>query len=218
MGIGNRTTHRGRRPHPGLITPHGGRHIAAAVRTQVSLPLMGIGNHTRPRLARPQRNLITPHGDRKRVTVKRSPRTVEYSLPLMGIGNASLRLNWQREAETHYPSWGSETSSPPRLICLTQCLITPHGDRKPGARSSRTTTSTTHYPSWGSETRRDGIRPAAADSPHYPSWGSETASHGDYRGGLRPPHYPSWGSETTDIKHSPDPNSRKSVRKCSYKG
>ena len=77
-----------------------------------SLPLMGIGNPSQTTTYRltVENELITPHGDRKPI------RTDKEAL---------------RTAQTHYPSWGSETVLDFVTLFEQAELITPHGDRKP---------------------------------------------------------------------------------------
>ena len=143
-------------------------------RENSSLPLMGIGNVLRVDLCRRHAQLITPHGDRKQQCVSHYRSISLISLPLMGIGNlhrerppsrgvvvlitphgdrkrACLSIR-QPGLFTHYPSWGSETTTHERRTdmelvslplmgigngrerlrwCPRLRLITPHGDRKP---------------------------------------------------------------------------------------
>ena len=93
-------------PSWGLETRRSNRRAQRVTRTSVtSLPLMGIGNpHHASRSSSGPRHFV--------------------SLPLMGIGNpqSTNRLECLGTPSSHYPSWGLET----------QCLITPHGDWKPG--------------------------------------------------------------------------------------
>ena len=125
---------RGRGPHYpswGLETG-----TAAVLRPGIracSLPLMGIGNAPRWTCKKPCPNLITPHGDWKPAPAPPPPAG--------------------RFRSSHYPSWGLETCSGPRLgqpiyaaslplmgignptialeaVATQVALITPHGDWK----------------------------------------------------------------------------------------
>ena len=139
MGIRNATGKQRRALLRLLTTPHGdqkqqarrGRH---PVLFHVSLPLMGIRNATGKQRRALLRLLTTPHGDQK-----------PFPLPCCRGPTAG----------THYPSWGSETTSGPLVA---------------RARNGP------HYPSWGSETRPPCPQITKRQSTHYPSWGSETAS------------------------------------------
>ena len=178
MGIGN--VRGRRRPFRGgrLITPHGDRKQGSRIREACdmvrrgSLPLMGIGNfcsassaasrcalaiglitphgdrkHHRPHGAVSEgclrgcllldERLITPHGDRKHQSSSpRTPprRTSHY--PSWGSETSTTISPWKHSSRpAHYPSWGSETA--PGLALprsRSWLLITPHGDRKPPTR------------------------------------------------------------------------------------
>ena len=122
--------------------------------------------------------LITPHGDREpsRRSRRRCRRAAHYpswgsgtgnlsqasttpsasSLPLMGIGN--------RELEPGFDDAFSE-------------LITPHGDREPGAGGMRIVHPNRSLPLMGiGNSPPPGPYSAAQTRPHYPSWGSGTIS------------------------------------------
>ena len=142
------------------------------------ITLMGIENlEADPGSGGLRRDLITPHGDRKRPTPSSECASAGLvSLPLMGIENCSRRaLGRTWRILTHYPSWGSKTTSPSREPDTIGDLITPHGDRKhDSSLVTPSSSQSAHYPSWGSKT------PARAPShsrthAHYPSWGSKTA-------------------------------------------
>ena len=182
------------------------------LRAIVSLPLMEIGNlgvgGARPAAARaahyPSWGLET--GDQAaHATSWRARR----SLPLMGIGNlehspASGMTPVRRWP--HYPSWGLETSSPygANNGRSLSCLITPHGDWKPGQELPRPRSkppTDSHYPSWGLETRGCSIvwhGPIVAVveliTPHG-DWKQGGAGPAGTAYGARA-HYPSWGLET----------------------
>ena len=107
----------------------GGSHCPVS-----SLPLMGIENAPDGALHLVRdRALITPHGDRKpgRTAPSRLPKT------------------------THYPSWGSKTST--------------------GA-PSRVVISTAHYPSWGSKTLKSPASRSCGVSVSLPLMGIENPS------------------------------------------
>ena len=153
-----------------------GRH---PVLFHVSLPLMGIRNATGKQRRALLRLLTTPHGDQK-----------PFPLPCCRGPTAG----------THYPSWGSETTSGPLVRVRGMVLTTPHGDQKPARRAHSTKRQSTHYPSWGSETAsecRCKRRPLGLTTPHGDQKPlGQYASHPLADGTA---HYPSWGSETRRI-------------------
>ena len=180
-----------------------------------SLPLMGIGNpvasnagvsisgahypswgsETAVAVVRTEKPfaLITPHGDRKLRESQRRRSVLLDSLPLMGIGNSRTSGTLARAASAHYPSWGSETPGRSARPRSSSRLITPHGDRKPGATRPRPPCRTPpHYPSWGSETHPQRALNAAWRLTSLPLMG--IGNHGTpHVHGLRPASLPLMG-------------------------
>ena len=227
MGIGNHGAHIGGNAKVyDLITPHGDRKPFGVngmrLLLRISLPLMGIGNRvTRGDEFLPGAHLITPHGDRKpysrwhhsneeidslplmgignpRSTGGATPAHT-CSLPLMGIGNTAEHLGSARQADPHYPSWGSETRSllSTRRLAV-QGSLPLMGIGNSCCRNRAPDRPSPHYPSWGSET--SGPRPPRAASRQE----ELITPHGDRKHDAGHPrrrrrthaHYPSWGSET----------------------
>ena len=158
------------------------RHVAR-LRAPISLPLMGIGNHARElAFVRGEIHcLITPHGDREPGTRPGWPTTMTH-YPSWGSGTSTYACSSgprRRIGSPHYPSWGSGT----RSVCH------PH---------AATADSESHYPSWGSGTRIAPMALMDRVPAHYPSWGSGTYSPAIAAalGRALRTHYPSWGSGT----------------------
>ena len=159
-----------------------------------SLPLMGIRINkeiTKQPAATP--GLTTPHGDQDLVVPILNAFGTELTTP-HGDQDPLQLLGCERRVRSHYPSWGSGSSTP-------------------GGCTRRVTA---HYPSWGSGSRaRGGLRGALPNSlplmgiripltlarllqqllaTHYPSWGSGSSPTRSRPRCSRSTHYPSWGS------------------------
>ena len=148
-----------------LITPHGDRkpHRDGSAKDR---PL----------------DLITPHGDRKLDVLRQiaAQDSDVPSLPLMGIGNPDDGASaGSTTADSHYPSWGSETCRHHPINRQVAQLITPHGDRKRTCSGSCCASSGSSLPLMGigNDVQRQSI--GKEGTTHYPSWGSETGLQRD---------------------------------------
>ena len=200
MGIGNSTCLRFDSGRPRLITPHGDREPAGAVR------VYGTGQH-----------LITPHGDREPGCDSGHARLGGAHYPSWGSGTRSCNRRPGRTLP-HYPSWGSGTTAVQHATLMQSSLITPHGDREldtvrslgPVYRNSLPLMGIGNsFPAcWPLSVYSELITPhgdrelaapgTAGCHPraHYPSWGSGTCSVLVPEPSLTESHYPSWGSGT----------------------
>ena len=207
-----------------LITPHGDREPRAR-RARESPDAVLITPHgDRERF--PQHcqvaaylSLITPHGDRELGIGGGGGAGSFDSLPLMGIGNISPRERMSTHSPaSHYPSWGSGTSSFPFQHKQAASLITPHGDREPSIRSVSISPVNTSLPLMGignvvaigpvgavdvlitphgDREPLDASRSLIAISSSLPLMGIGNPHAGAPAGAPSPPsHYPSWGSGT----------------------
>ena len=162
----------------------------------ISLPLMGIRNQTGLPFPCSALPLTTPHGDQER-------------------GDARTKVSTR---PSHYPSWGSGTSSTDFPNATHFASLPLMGIRNLADMWRRAGRAAAHYPSWGSGTPSQDRTPSRQRRTHYPSWGSGTATGGPTTGhthdislplmGIRNrsqriprrwdpcTHYPSWGSGT----------------------